>query len=40
MSDANTVLKIAAGEIGYIALNDPNEGSKYGRWLAQKPGNS
>ena len=40
MSDANTVLKIAAGEIGYIALNDPNEGSKYGRWMAQKTGNS
>lgn len=40
MSDANTVLKIAAGEIGYIALRDPNEGSKYGRWMAQKTGNS
>lgn len=40
MSDANTVLRIAAGEIGYIALNDPNEGSKYGRWMAQKTGNS
>ena len=40
MSDASTVLKIAAGEIGYIALRDPNEGSKYGRWMAQKTGNS
>lgn len=40
MSDANTVLKIAAGEIGYIALRDPEQGSKYGRWMAQKTGNS
>ena len=40
MSDANTVLKIAAGEIGYVALRDPEQGSKYGRWMAQKTGNS
>lgn len=40
MSDANTVLKIAAGEIGYIALRDPEQGSKYGRWMAQKTGDS
>lgn len=40
MSDASTVLKIAAGEIGYIALRDPEQGSKYGRWMAQKTGNS
>lgn len=39
MSDAQKVLQAAAGEIGYIALNDPNEGSKYGRWMADKTGN-
>lgn len=40
MASANKVLSIAAGEVGYIALNDPNEGSKYGRWMADKTGNS
>lgn len=35
MANANDVLKIAAGEIGYVALNDPKNGSKYGRWLAE-----
>lgn len=36
MATANDVLKIAAGEIGYYAPNDPEPGSKYGRWLAKK----
>lgn len=40
MATAQQVLKIAAGELGYIALNDPEPGSKYGRWLAKKTGQS
>jgi len=36
MATANTVLSIAAKEIGYYAPNDPEPGSKYGRWLAKK----
>ena len=30
------LLKTAAGEIGYEALKDPEAGSKYGRWMAEK----
>ena len=30
------LLKIAAGEIGYEAYKDPQPGSKYGRWMADK----
>ena len=36
MPTPNDVLRIAAGEIGYYAPNDPEPGSKYGRWLAQR----
>lgn len=35
MATANSVLKIAAGEIGYNRWNDPNPGTKYGRWYAE-----
>ena len=35
MATANDVLRIAAGEIGYNRWNDPQQGTKYGRWLAQ-----
>lgn len=31
---AADVLRVAAGEIGYSRWNDPQEGSKYGRWYA------
>lgn len=34
MATANDVLKIAAGEIGYSRWNDPENGTKYGRWYA------
>ena len=40
MSSASDVLKVAAGEIGYYAPNDPEPGSKYGRWMAEKTGES
>ena len=35
---AQNVLAWAAGEIGYTRWDDPEEGSKYGRWYAQKHG--
>lgn len=34
MATANEVLKIAAAEIGYSRWNDPQTGTKYGRWFA------
>lgn len=40
MATANDILKKAAGEIGYIALNDPEQGSKYGRAYAEMVGDS
>jgi hypothetical protein len=33
---AQTALRAAAGEIGYYAPDDPEPGSKYGRWAAQQ----
>lgn len=38
MATANDVLSIARGEIGYSRWNDPNPGTKYGRWYAQLTG--
>ena len=38
MATANDVLDIARGEIGYKALEDPEPGSKYGRWMAEVTG--
>lgn len=35
MASASEVLSIAAKEIGYYAPDDPEPGSKYGRWLAK-----
>lgn len=32
------VIDIAFGELGYYAPNDPERGSKYGRWLAEVTG--
>lgn len=40
MATANDVLRIAAGEIGYSRWTDPQQGTKYGRWYAQKTGDS
>lgn len=34
MASVQDVLRIAAADIGYIAKNDPEAGSKYGRWMA------
>ena len=38
MATASDVLRIAAGEIGYVALQDPAAGSRYGRWYAEDHG--
>lgn len=38
MATAKEVLAIAAKEIGYNRWDDPQQGSKYGRWYAQKTG--
>lgn len=38
MATANDVLRIAAGEIGYSRWNDPQTGTKYGRWYADLVG--
>jgi hypothetical protein len=35
---ADDVISIAEGELGYYAPNDPERGSKYGRWMAQITG--
>lgn len=40
MTSAKDVLRIAVGEIGYNRWNDPESGTKYGRWYAQKTGDS
>lgn len=38
MATANDVLSIARGEIGYDRYQDPEAGTKYGRWFAQDHG--
>lgn len=38
MATASDVLKIAAREIGYSRWNDPEAGTRYGRWYAAKTG--
>jgi hypothetical protein len=40
MATVADLLKIAQGEVGYSRWNDPQEGTKYGRWYAQKTGAS
>lgn len=40
MGCVNDVLRIAQGEIGYNRYNDPETGTKYGRWYAQQVNNS
>ena len=35
MATASEILDIARREIGYYALDDPEPGSKYGRWMAK-----
>lgn len=34
------VMRVAYGELGYYAPNDPEQGSKYGRWMAKTTGES
>lgn len=36
MATASQVINIAAKEVGYSRWSDPNPGTKYGRWYAQK----
>ena len=38
MATPTDVLRVAAGEIGYVALQDPAAGSRYGRWYAEDHG--
>lgn len=40
MGSADDVLRIAAAEIGYSRWDDPEPGTKYGRWYAQQTGES
>jgi hypothetical protein len=37
-NNANDVLSVARGEIGYSRYTDPAAGTKYGRWFAQQTG--
>ena len=37
-NDASSVLSVARREIGYSRWDDPQAGTKYGRWFAQKTG--
>lgn len=37
---AASVISIAANEVGYSRWTDPNTGTKYGRWYAEKTGYS
>ncbi len=40
MATVNDLLNFARGEIGYSRWDDPNPGTKYGRWYAQQVGDS
>lgn len=40
MASAKDVLRIAASQIGYSRYTDPQPGTKYGRWYAQKTGSA
>lgn len=40
MATVQDVLSIASGEIGYSRWDDPEQGTKYGRWFANKIGAS
>ncbi len=38
MATAEQILAVAAGEIGYSRWDDPEEGTRYGRWYATRHG--
>ena len=38
MATTSDVLRVAAGEVGYYRHNDPEHGTKYGRWYAERVG--
>lgn len=40
MATASDVLRIASAEVGYYRHNDPQTGTKYGRWYASYTGSS
>ena len=37
---ASDVMSVASGEVGYSRWNDPEQGTKYGRWYASMTGSS
>lgn len=37
-NDAGSVLDVARGELGYSRWDDPEQGTKYGRWYAEQTG--
>ena len=37
-NSAADVIRIAAAEVGYSRWSDPEQGTKYGRWYAEKTG--
>lgn len=39
-NSADSVISIAAAEVGYSRWSDPEAGTKYGRWYAEKTGSS
>ena len=40
MATVTDILRIAANEVGYSRWDDPESGTKYGRWYAQVVNNS
>lgn len=40
MPSADILLSVARGQIGYSRWDDPEPGTKYGRWFAEKTGNA
>lgn len=40
MATADQIISIAEGELGYSRWDDPQTGTKYGRWYAEKTGSS
>ena len=40
MASSSDLIAVAAEDVGYSRWNDPQSGTKFGRWYAQKVGNS
>ena len=39
-NSADSVISVAAAEVGYSRWSDPEQGTKYGRWYAEQTGSS